>query len=95
MPLQRRVPKGGFRSKSHRMYQLVNLDDLERRFSDNSEVNLEDLRQMGLIGKQELPVKILAGGEITKVVVVHAHACSEAARQKIEGAGGRVEIISL
>jgi large subunit ribosomal protein L15 len=67
--------------------QPVNVGDLEDRFDAGAEVNLEALRQKGL-AKRSDPVKILARGEITKKLDIHAHAFSAAASEKIEAAGG-------
>ena len=67
--------------------QPVNVGDLEDRFDAGAEVNLETLREKGL-AKRSDPVKILARGEISKKLDVHAHAFSAAAKEKIEAAGG-------
>jgi large subunit ribosomal protein L15 len=67
--------------------QPVNVGDLEDRFDAGAEVNLEALREKGL-AKRSDPVKILARGEISKKLDVHAHGFSAAAREKIEAAGG-------
>ena len=68
--------------------QAVNLRDLEARFDAGEAVTLEHLRSRGLAGKKAVPVKILAKGELTKSLTVHAHAFSAAARERIEAAGG-------
>jgi large subunit ribosomal protein L15 len=65
----------------------VNLADLEERFEAGDEVTLETLKGKGL-AKRSDPVKILARGEISKKLSVHAHAFSAAARERIEAAGG-------
>ena len=67
--------------------QPVNVGDLEERFDAGAEVNVEALRAKGL-AKRSDPVKILARGEISKKLEVHAHGFSAAAREKIEAAGG-------
>jgi large subunit ribosomal protein L15 len=72
--------------------QPVNLSDLEARFSAGDEVTPETLRAAGL-AKRRHPVKVLARGELTKKLTVRAHGFSEAARQKIEGAGGTCEVL--
>jgi large subunit ribosomal protein L15 len=72
--------------------QAVNLVDLERRFESGDEVTLEALRSKGLGTRKGVPVKILAKGEITKPLTVHAHGYSAAARQAIEAAGGTCQI---
>jgi large subunit ribosomal protein L15 len=68
--------------------QAVNLGDLEARFDAGETVTLEYLRSRGLAGKKGVPVKVLAKGDLTKSLTVHAHAFSATARQRIEGAGG-------
>ncbi|HEY8808779.1 MAG TPA: 50S ribosomal protein L15 [Solirubrobacterales bacterium] len=67
--------------------QPVNVGDLEERFDAGAEVNVETLKAKGL-AKRSDPVKILARGEISKKLEVHAHGFSAAAREKIEAAGG-------
>jgi large subunit ribosomal protein L15 len=73
--------------------QPVNLQDLERRFESGDEVTLAALQGKGLGTRKGVPVKILAKGQITKPLTVHAHAYSAAARQAIEAAGGTCQII--
>src|SRR3990172_6390488 len=68
-------------------YQPVNLDDLQR-FEAGTEVTPELLKEKGLVGTLRRPVKVLAGGELTKALMVHAHRFSMSAREKIEAAGG-------
>jgi large subunit ribosomal protein L15 len=73
--------------------QPVNLDDLEARFADGMSVDLEALRAAGLATRKDVPVKILARGELTKKLTVHAHAFSKTARERIEAAGGTVQVL--
>jgi large subunit ribosomal protein L15 len=73
--------------------QPVNLKDLDARFDDGAEVTPESLREKGLATRKEVPVKILAQGELTKKLTVRVHAASRAAQEKIEGAGGTVELL--
>ena len=72
--------------------QPVNLSDLEERFDAGAEVKPETLKEKGL-AKRSDPVKILARGEISKKLEVHAHAFSKTAREKIEAAGGTVQVV--
>lgn len=81
--MKKSMPFENFRTKS----QAVNLADLEERFEAGDEVTLESLKQKGL-AKRPQPVKILARGEISKKLTVHAHAFSAAAKERIEAAGG-------
>ena len=72
--------------------QPVNLADLEARFAAGDEVTPETLRAAGL-AKRRHPVKVLARGELTKKLTVRAHGFSEAAKEKIEQAGGTCEVL--
>ena len=73
--------------------QAINVAALERKFEKGDEVTLEAMRAKNLAKKKDVPVKVLAGGEITKALTVHAHKFSPAAREKIEAAGGTVVVI--
>ncbi len=73
--------------------QPVNLADLEARFADGDAVTLEALGAKGLTGRKGVPIKILAKGEVTKALTVHAHGFSAAARKQIEAAGGTCQLI--
>ena len=92
MPLQRRVPKlKGFTNPNRVEYAPINVELLAKYF--DGEVTPEALYAHGLAHKGR-PVKVLARGDIDKALVVKAHACSAAAKAKIEAAGGRVELIA-
>lgn len=93
MPLQRRVPKRGFRSMKSVYNQVVNLQDFAHKLEAGAEIDALWLKDMGLIRSAEKPVKILATGELDKAVVVRANAFSQAAKEKIEQAGGKAETI--
>ncbi len=73
--------------------QPVNLLDLEARFESGAAVTLEAMRAKGLATRRDIPVKVLAKGELSKPLTVHAHAFSRAARERIEAAGGTCEVI--
>jgi large subunit ribosomal protein L15 len=73
--------------------QPVNLEDLEARFEKGASVDLDALRGAGLATRKGIPVKVLARGEISKPLTVHAHGFSKTAREKIESAGGTCQII--
>jgi large subunit ribosomal protein L15 len=73
--------------------QAVNLKDLEARFDKGADVTLEALKEKGLGTRRDIPVKILAKGEISKPLTVHAHKFSGAAREAIEGAGGTCVVV--
>jgi len=94
MPLQRRVPKlKGFTNPNRVEWSVVNVARLGQVFDAGAEVTPEALLQRGLVRKGR-PVKVLGSGEIEHRLTVRAHAVSAAARAKIEGAGGTVELIS-
>ena len=91
MPLQRRIPKFGFKNPNRVEYKAVNLSDLQQLAADHSitDIDLEVLRKHGLVGKKDL-VKILGRGELTSKVEVKAHKFSKTAAAAIENAGGTV-----
>ena len=92
MPIQRRLPKRGFKNPFRTEYEIVNLDDIAAL--EETEITPEVLHQHRLIdlGKGR-PVKILAEGELERKVAISAHRVSAAARSKIEAAGGSVELL--
>jgi large subunit ribosomal protein L15 len=73
--------------------QAVNVSDLEARFQAGDEVTIELMKAKGLATRKDIPVKVLAKGELGKALTVHAHAFSKAARERIESAGGTCTII--
>jgi large subunit ribosomal protein L15 len=73
--------------------QPVNLGDLEERFDAGAEVTLDALREKGLGTRKQVPVKVLAKGDLSKSLTVHAHAFSASARERIEAAGGTCVIV--
>jgi len=93
-PLTRRLPKlGGIPNAPYRKYTVVNLSVLDKHFNANDEVTPEILLKKRIIKKLEWGLKILGDGEITKPLVVKAHAFSSTAKEKIEKAGGKAEVI--
>lgn len=93
MPLQRRVPKRGFNNIFRTEYAVVNLSSLEERFEAGATVDAESLKACGLIKKELDGIKVLARGEVTKALNIKVNAVSEAAKAKIEAAGGTVEVL--
>lgn len=91
MPLQRRLPKRGFTNIFKKEFQLVNLVDLAR--CEPGEVTGEILKSVGLIKKLDIPVKFLGNGNIDKAYTVKAQAFSKTAKDKIEAAGGKAEVV--
>jgi large subunit ribosomal protein L15 len=94
MPLHRRMPKRGFNNLFRKEYAVVNLDQLEGLFDAGATVTLDALRTAGLIHSARLPVKVLARGEVTKALTVHAHKFSGKAAEKLAAAGGKAEAIA-
>ncbi len=93
MPLQRRVPKRGFNNIFAKEIVSVNVSTLEQIFNDGDIVDAAALINAGVIKKELDGVKILGNGEINKKLTVKANAYSESAKQKIEAAGGKAEVI--
>ncbi|MDO8685340.1 MAG: 50S ribosomal protein L15 [Clostridiales bacterium] len=93
MPLYRRVPKRGFNNKRYaKVYAEVNVHDLNI-FDDGIEVNLDTLKEKGLVKKEWDGVVILGNGELTRKLTVKAARFSGTASSKIEAAGGKVEVV--
>ncbi len=92
MPLQRRIPKRGFKNIFRTEYAAINVDKLNV-FDDGAVVDAAALIEAGIIKKACDGVKILSNGEITKKLTVKASAFSAAAKEKIEAAGGKTEVI--
>jgi len=91
MPLQRRVPKRGFKNPFRKEYVIFNVAVFEDR--DVTEVKVEDYKALGLAKNLKDGVKVLGQGELTKAVTIHAHKFSKTAREKIEKAGGTCVLI--
>ena len=94
MPLIRRIPKRGFTNIFAKEYAILNVEDLNR-FDDNTLVTPELLIGEGMVkrGKVIDGLKILGDGEVNKKLTVRAHKFSKTAAEKIEAAGGKVEVI--
>ncbi|MBN2227924.1 MAG: 50S ribosomal protein L15 [candidate division Zixibacteria bacterium] len=91
MPLYRRVPKRGFKNIFREEYQEVNISSLTK--CQPGEVSPETLKELGIIKSTRRPVKILGVGTIEAALTVKASAFSKSAREKIEAAGGKTEVI--
>lgn len=92
MPLQRRVPKRGFKPLNRIRYAIVNVVDLNY-FDDGAEVTPERLHEEGFLRKPTDPVRILGDGDLERKLTIKAHHFSGTARKKIEALGGVVEVI--
>lgn len=93
MPMKMRIAKRGFKNPFRVEAFPMNLKTLEQVFDAGATVDLESLRAKGLVPKRVDCLKILAEGELTKKLVVKAHRFSASAKEKIEKAGGTVEVI--
>ncbi|MEC9375667.1 MAG: 50S ribosomal protein L15 [Pseudomonadota bacterium] len=89
MPIQRRLPKVGFRSRKKRTYAEVRLDELGK--VDGVVIDLQTLKRLGLITKRALRAKVFASGEIKKAVTLKGLSVTKGARDAIEKAGGVIE----
>jgi large subunit ribosomal protein L15 len=92
MPLQRRLPKRGFTNIFKKQYALVNLRDLGR-FESNTTLDIHSLKNAGLVKKGRDGVKVLGYGDISVPLVLKVNRVTKAAREKIEAAGGSVELV--
>ena len=98
MPLQRRIPKFGFRNPNRVSYKVLNLAQLEahigrKTLDADAPITLEVLIEAGLIRKNDR-VKILGDGELTTALNIEVHACSKSAEEKIKEAGGTITRLS-
>jgi large subunit ribosomal protein L15 len=97
MPLQRRIPKFGFKNKFKVEYQVLNLGTIQKHFDSgelkNGNLNPDMLFKGGMISKKTAPVKILGDGDFKHKVELTAHAFSKSAKEKIEKSGGKAIVI--
>ncbi|MEZ0344436.1 MAG: 50S ribosomal protein L15 [Caldimicrobium sp.] len=92
-PIIRRVPKRGFRNPFKVEYVVVNVKDLAKRFQNGETVDPETLKAKGLVKGKNRLIKLLGDGEINISLTVKVHAASRSAIEKIEKAGGKVELL--
>jgi large subunit ribosomal protein L15 len=92
MPLQRRLPKRGFANIFKKEYTLINISNLNR-FEPETLLDIEALKNAGMVKSLKEEVKLLGDGEISHPIVIKVHKVSKSARAKIEAAGGKVEIL--
>jgi large subunit ribosomal protein L15 len=92
MPLTRRVPKSGFKNPFRKEYATINVGDLER-FEEGAVVTVAALREMGLIKQVRDGVKVLGTGELTRKLTVQVDRYTGTAKEKIETAGGKAEVL--
>lgn len=91
-PLFQRLPKRGFTNMNRKEYAIVNLDTLNR-FDDNTDITPELLLETGVVSKVKSGIKVLGNGTVNKKLNVKAHKFSTAAKEAIEAAGGKTEVI--
>jgi large subunit ribosomal protein L15 len=92
MPLHRRLPKRGFTNIFKTEYEVVNVERLAGL--GESEITPELLRKVGIVSSRNTLVKVLGQGELSAAITVRAHKFSKSAQEKIEKAGGKVEVVS-
>jgi large subunit ribosomal protein L15 len=92
MPLARRLPKRGFHNIFAKPLEAINVSALNK-FEDGATVNVCDLLEQGILSKCVYGVKVLGNGTLTKKLTVRATAFSASAKEKIEAAGGKVEVV--
>ena len=91
-PLFKRLPKRGFTNIYRKEYAVVNLGDINNKFEAGAIIDVEALKAAGLIKKEYEGVKILSHGELTKAFTIKAAKFSKAAEEKINAAGGTIEV---
>src|SRR5215213_933710 len=93
MPLHRRIPKRGFHNIFRVEYAVINLDTLAERFEADTVVTPDLLREVGLISDARALIKVLARGDVSKKLTVHAHKFSGKAAEKLAAAGGAATVL--
>lgn len=93
MPLHRRLPKRGFKNIFATQYAIVNLEVLNEKFEEGATIDAAALKDSGIIKKSMDGIKVLGNGEVTKNFTIKAAAFSKSAKEKIEKAGGKAEVI--
>jgi large subunit ribosomal protein L15 len=92
MPLNRRLPKRGFTNIFKKVFQLVNLDELEARFEGGATIDGASLKEVGLIKYADRPIKLLGRGKVEKSFTVKVAKASQSAISAVETAGGTVTV---
>ena len=92
MPMHRRLPKRGFNNIFAKPYEIINLSALDK-FEDGETVTAEALLAKGILSKCAYGYKVLGNGSVTKKVTVQAAAFSQSAKEAIEAAGGKAEVV--
>ncbi len=93
-PLHRRLPQlRGFKPVNKKVYALINVGALQSQFEDGAVITPDLLVERGILRDLHHGLKVLGGGDVTRKFTVHANKISESAREKLEAAGGKVEIL--
>ena len=92
MPLHRRLPKRGFNNHFKKIYDLININDLNK-CEPNSIVNMDRLKELGFYKGAKDGIKLLANGELSHPVEIQVNKASKEAIRKIEAAGGKIELV--
>lgn len=92
LPLYRKLPKRGFYNKFAKAYSVINVEALNR-FEDGAVVDLAALAAAGVVAQPKAALKVLGGGELAKKITVKAAIFSASAKEKIEAAGGKIEVV--
>ena len=92
LPLYRKLPKRGFKNRFATHYAIINVGTLNERYEDGATVTLADLMEKGIINKALDGLKVLGNGDLTKKLNVEATIFSATAKEKIEAAGGKIEV---
>ena len=93
MPLYRRLPKRGFKNINSKEIIAINISTLDAFYEDGETVTLENLLERGVVKKLGDGIKVLGEGELSKKLTVQVNAFSASAKEKIENAGGKAEVI--
>lgn len=94
MPIIRALPKRGFYNFFRVEYQVVNIGDIDKKVSGQTTLDPEKMKALGLVGRADQPIKILGEGQISFPLTLRAHAFSASAKEKIQKANGKIEVIS-
>ena len=95
LPMQRRLPKRGFKNHFRVEAFPINVETLAARFEDGSVVDVEAMRKVGLVPKRASVIKVLGRGELTKKLTIRAHRFSRTAKEKVAASGGTIEILQV
>ena len=93
LPLYRKLPKRGFNNKFGKEFAIINIDRLDAAFDNGAVIDIAALKEKGIIKVEKDGLKVLGNGAITKQFTVRASVFSASAKEKIEAAGGKTEVV--